>query len=69
MSEPKPRPVRNVLYRARVRYRAAQSVYRPNLDQPASCCGLFPIRDLVFLAKVCRWPLNQQDISYLRSAG
>jgi hypothetical protein len=58
----------HVLARARRRYLAAPLTARPNLDDPTSYVGLFPLRDLLALARCCRWPLSAADISYLRRA-
>jgi hypothetical protein len=58
---------REILHRARERYRTTRPVFRPNLNDPCSCCGLFTLRALILLARAGRWPLTMEDITYLGS--
>jgi hypothetical protein len=63
---PPPPPVRDVLRRARRRLRQGQCG-DPNLDDPGSCVGLFPRRDMSTLGICGWWPLPLRARSWLAS--
>jgi hypothetical protein len=53
-----------ILRRARQRYHGSRLPYRPALV-PTSVLGLFPLLDLIALAKAGAWPLSKRQIRQL----
>jgi hypothetical protein len=65
---PPPMSLRPALRAARRRYHKARPEDRPALDYPPSCIGLFPLRDLLTLARPGCWPLPPRARHYIAEA-
>ena len=58
--------VREILRRARRRFRKMPVTYRPALDKPTSAVGLFSMPELTTLAIHQFWPLPESVLTWFR---